>query len=183
MKEDLTELQLRLERLAVVMETIGDKGQTLVLKAMNDIALAVESEMKPYPPATEANRPGRVNSKGKPLGYYERGRGWWYPVMAARQLGAELGKRQGQVRGYKLAGGGLSQRLQAKWTSTAYKEGRDYVAEVGTNVTYAPFVQGSKQPALFKRRGWKTADEVLTKLEPDIVRRLNRLTDELLSLL
>lgn len=183
MKDDLVELELRLSRLASAMERVGDKGQTLILQAMNDIALAVEGEIKPYPPATEANRPGRVNADGKPLGYYERGRGWWYPVMAARQLGAELGKRKGQVRGYKLAGGGLSQKLQAKWTSTAYKEGRGYVAEVGTNVTYAPFVQGSKQPALFNQRGWKTADEVLTKLEPDIVRRLNRLTDELLALL
>jgi hypothetical protein len=50
--------------------------------AMQDALFTIQGEIgyASYPPATEANRPGRVDQDGNPMGYYERGRGWWYPV-------------------------------------------------------------------------------------------------------
>ena len=50
--------------------------------AMSDVVLMIQGEVgyASYPPADEANAPGRVDKDGEPMGYYERGRGWWYPV-------------------------------------------------------------------------------------------------------
>lgn len=57
--------------------------------AMVDVTLMVQSQLgyaNGYPPATEANQPGRIDADGEPMGYYERNRGWWYPVKRPETL-------------------------------------------------------------------------------------------------
>lgn len=58
--------------------------------AMVDVTFLIQAQLgyaNGYAPASEANQPGRVNAEGEPLGYYERNRGWWYPVKRPETLG------------------------------------------------------------------------------------------------
>lgn len=57
--------------------------------AMVDVTFMVQGQLgyaNGYPPASEANQPGRIDSDGEPMGYYERNRGWWYPVKRPETL-------------------------------------------------------------------------------------------------
>jgi len=56
--------------------------------AMQDVLLIIQGDLgyASYPPSSEANMPGRFDSNGDPMGYYERGRGWWYPVKRPETL-------------------------------------------------------------------------------------------------
>ena len=65
--------------------------------AMSDGLFMVQGEIgyASYPPATEANAPGRFDAEGRPMGYYERGRGWWYPVLQDKTLGGVNSVKEG----------------------------------------------------------------------------------------
>lgn len=57
--------------------------------AMVDVTFMIQGQLgyaNGYPPASEANQPGRLDSDGEPMGYYERNRGWWYPVKRKETL-------------------------------------------------------------------------------------------------
>jgi hypothetical protein len=91
-----------------------------------------------YPPETSANKPGRVDAKGRPMGWYERGKG-----------------------GYSASGvlTSYSETLGRKWTTKTENSG--YTGIVGNNVSYAKYVQDSEYQAYFhKQRGWKTIQDV-----------------------
>lgn len=90
-----------------------------------------------YPPATEANKPGRTDAKGKPLGYYVRGTGWYSP--------------SGRVYAN-------SETLGRKWTTSTKNGG--YTGIVGNSASYAPYVQDRDKQAWFHGlRGWKTVQD------------------------
>lgn len=70
-------------------------------KAMTLSVRLVQERVAEYPPATEANQPRRISMQThKPMGYYERGRGWWYPLVTERTLGGKMEKAQGQIQGH-----------------------------------------------------------------------------------
>lgn len=72
------------------MKVEPEKVLPFLHDAMVDITYLLQSHLGyalGYPPASEANQPGRVNAEGEPLGYYERNRGWWYPVKRPETLG------------------------------------------------------------------------------------------------
>jgi hypothetical protein len=89
-------------------------------KAMEESVAAIHDGVATYPPETAANQPGRTNADGKPLGYYERGKGWWRPLLRSTTVlahgtmaGGKYGKSIGRgvyptkgniagVAGYKL---------------------------------------------------------------------------------
>lgn len=56
--------------------------------AMLDIVFLIQGELgyAGYPPSSAANMPGRIDENGEPMGYYERNRGWWYPVKRMSTL-------------------------------------------------------------------------------------------------
>lgn len=64
-----------------------------LLGAMQDVVFIIQGELgyTGYAPSSEANLPGRFDKDGEPMGYYERGRGWWYPVKNASTLGGVNG--------------------------------------------------------------------------------------------
>ena len=158
--------------------------------AMTESVRLIQGGMAEYPPATEANQPGRTSVGGgenswRPMGYYERGRGWWYPVvraetvLAAATMKGGLGKTRGvimasklqrgfsRVVGYKLAGGGTSEQLGKSWTTDVSATDTGVTGEVGTNTSYADAVQGPDQAALMAKYGWTPMDEVVDGLMPD----------------
>ena len=177
------------DELIKALETMPDKAKPLVEEAMTKCVAMLHDKLAEYPPSTAANQPGRMHivkrngiPKEEPMGYYERGRGWWYPlkspIYGPFQPG-QLGKRAGLVRlgsrkskelkvsGYKLRR--TSERLGTKWTTQVKVDDKSAVGEVGTMVSYADYVQGNKQPALFGMRGWKTIDAVLDEVTPQII--------------
>jgi hypothetical protein len=157
-----------------------------------------------YPPETAANKPGRTKiipgalykdgrDRVVPLGYYERGRGAWYPIVRREHLPEKLGKGVGAIRarkhsagrviGYKLAGGGTSQRLGASWTtSTSNTEGGGIVGIVGTNTTYADWVQGPNQARIHQENGWITLSRAIDEAMPDITAAFAEALDESLRI-
>lgn len=188
------------------MDTISDalknapeKILPILTRAMTLIARTIQANVAEYPPATDANRPGRTNADGEPLGYYERGRGWWYPVMRQETLGSNLGVLFGaelvskagkrhriksirtKAVGYKLKQGGTSQMLGRSWDSRV-ETGDNYVLGViSNNADYAPYVQGDEQAAIHAGRGWLTIDDAITASMPEIERLLDEAVDEYLK--
>jgi hypothetical protein len=141
-----------------------------LVDAMTKSVLLIQDDMAQYPPETAANAPGRFDRNGKPMGYYERGRGSWYPIVRHETLGktgvargsiteAMAYKRlkmkaPGTVVGYKLAGGGKSEQLGKHWTHDVSSDPTNVYGVVGNNVSYAIYVQGPKQSEVMAGIGW-----------------------------
>lgn len=134
-----------------------------------------------YPPSTEANQPGRFSIRThKPMGYYERGRGWWYPVMQRTTLGSSRGKGVGSwgaskalssasgIAGYKLAGGGKSEALGRHWAMQMSANSREIRGRLINSASYAGYVQGDLQNTLHRKRGWQTVSDVVERLRVNI---------------
>jgi hypothetical protein len=143
-----------------------------LVDAMQKSVALVHDLLAEYPPSTEANQPGRYSLRThRPMGYYERGRGYWYPIMRKETLGSRTGKRQGAVplpkhlrgmaavAGYKLRR--TSERLGSRWTTRVETNDNAIQGVIGTTVSYADYVQGQNQAAFQGAHGWQTAAEVL----------------------
>lgn len=188
------------------MDTISDalknapeKILPILTRAMTLITRTVQANIAEYPPATDANRPGRANAAGEPLGYYERGRGWWYPVMREKTLGGNLGVLFGaeltsgagkrykiksirtKAVGYKLANGGTSEMLGRSWDSRIETTDNYVLGVISNNTSYAPYVQGDEQAAIHAARGWQTIDNAIIVSMPEIERLLDEAVDEYLN--
>lgn len=111
------------------------KPERYVRGVMQAAVEILKDDIAEYPPATEANSPGRNR-------WYERG------------YGPRWRRKDGSVGGRRT-----SQTLGRKWTTRV--EDRGMTGKVGNNVTYGPYVQHFKAQARFhKVRGWKTDKEV-----------------------
>lgn len=139
------------------------------------IATELQSILAEYPPATSANRPGRwakTEYGDKPMGYYERNRGWWYPIMSQRTLfnrGTPGKTKNGTIRapmrqrntvaGYRLIG--KSEQLGKKWFVRRTSNG----AQLVNSASYAPSVQSdSDQARKMREIGWKTDKQAAIEL-------------------
>lgn len=155
------------------LEGLIDEGN--INAALTAGAEHLRNVVMDYPPATEANKPGRwshpAEGKGqpRPLGYYERGRGQWYPIMQKRTImlgsfgnigkshGRILAKRGSAVAGYKLRP--TSETLGRRWAIWSKDRMTVYL---GNNATYARAVHDAEKQAKFHAaRGWKTIQAVL----------------------
>lgn len=179
------------QRLLDDLQNAPKRVMPYVERAMSAGVMAVKSEMAQYPSETEANHPGRYSIKThKPMGYYERGRGYWYPVMrkdtvmtAGRLAGAgagsgraRFGKSAGVVRGrrglgvagYKLRP--VSENLGKNWVTKVVRGEAQVVGIVGNNTSYANPVQGEGQSRLMRARGWQNITQSVERAMPTIVK-------------
>jgi hypothetical protein len=173
---------IEIEGLEEFMQAIKDTPEIcvpLAMEAMDKSTLAVLGIVSVYPPETEANQPGRFSIKThRPMGYYDRGVGWWYPVKRKSSLGEnpmktkgaqQLGKRK-QARvgaaGYKL--GKRSERLRARWAHEVKVEEDAIVGEIGNSASYQRYVNGMDQARIHAARGWKRIDMAIDEAMPDI---------------
>ena len=133
--------------------TITDKGFAEAVKKLHSLnqlrairpdikaaTLYIKGEIAQYPPGTSANVPGPYPKK-----WYVRG----YGPQWARAGGGWGGRRKsetlGRKWGIKMQDGGLT-------------------GVVGTNVSYARYVQDDELQARFhKSRGWRTVQDVAQK--------------------
>lgn len=137
--------------------------------AITESTRLIQGALAEYPPSTEANQPGRFSLiTGRPMGYYERGAGWWYPIMTKKTLenaaSGKYGKARGvvnasaliraisEVKGYKLIRS--SEQLGKSWTTDVQTVEDGVIGVVGTKVSYAPFVQGDEQSSILAKYGW-----------------------------
>jgi len=132
-------ISIQIEGLDQVLKDFsGARLNRHITAAIRGIGEQVRSEIATYPPATEANMPGRGR-------WYERG------------YGTRWRTKSGAVHGRKT-----SEQLGQSWAV----EARNMRGSVGTRVSYAPFVQEEERQAGFhKRRGWKTDVDVAEKVE------------------
>jgi len=163
---------------------IAQKSPTYLSAAAKEaIELHVLNEegLKRYPPATEANQPGRFSLKTrKPMGYYQRGIGYWYPVMRKSSLigkttkgggtsysnraGGSLGARKSTgVAGYKLRR--TSERYGTKFIVSRIPFG----AALGNTASYKNYLGGhGTQSRLMAKYGWRVAYDVAVQNMPKI---------------
>jgi hypothetical protein len=160
-----------------VDQYIEQYGVQAVVRAAVAACLAtakhVEGIVSVYPPATESNRPGRWThpSEGegqpRPMGYYERNRGWWYPVMnIERGSFGHYGKSAGRIKaprnsavaGYKLRA--TSEQMSKAWGVVSTPRG----ALLFNRASYSGYVHDAlEQAALHAAHGWKTVQAALAQ--------------------
>jgi len=178
------------------LERAPETAIPLFEQAMTRGLDAVAGRVKAYPPATEANRPGRVMADGRPMGYYERGQGWWYPVKRTKTFGGLrlktqgvkiLGKRiaaKAGIAGYKLIRS--SEKLREHWTTRVTRLANGVEGIVGNLVSYAGTVQGfvsrdPRQAQLPASRDWPSIETAITDSLPDFEAAFAEAVDELVA--
>ena len=131
---------------------------TPVKAGLRAAALHVKGKIAVYPPESEANMPRTIAGTNRVLSWYERGYGTRY-----------------------IGGGGrkTSETLGRKWTIKALNGGLTQI--VGNNVSYSVFVQGERQAAFHKRRGWKTTDEIAAQESAAVTKFLKSHVDKALE--
>jgi hypothetical protein len=138
----------------------------------------LHDEVAPYPPATEANMPGRKNADGEFISYYERGKGSWRPVkrdstlkkhITVKNIGRSLGRGVIPTPQYEIAGYVLrptSEQLGKNWNTQVYIFGTEVLGEISNPTSYGDYVQGFSQAGFHGERGWITVQDALIKVEP-----------------
>ncbi len=193
------------DKLLDALENAPETVMPLLKEAMTKSVRAVQARVAKYPSSSEANQPGRMDKNGHPIGYYERGRGWWYPIMqpwtvegAGRLAGALEGKSKAVfgksrgvlqhsekkrlktgVAGYKLRASGESEMHRTSWTIAVSADKGGVVGEIGSNTSYAPWLNlREKQASFHKGRGWVTVEQALEDSQPKIDEFFGEAVDE-----
>jgi len=157
-----------------------EKFPQYIEPAMSNIMGEFKTEMEVYAPESEANAPGRTDRNGEPMGYYERGRGWWYPVKGrdtilqtgrlvgagkglsrarfGKSVGVIKGGRKFGVAGYKLIPS--SQQMGDRWVTAVQTDQDSVTGTLFNGASYSGLVQGSEQTALMAERQWNSIDDV-----------------------
>ena len=125
-----------------------EKGARVGLKAA---ALHVQGELKnTKPPASRAHRPQPFKTNKQRRGFFAKLRSGQIQVPYRRRMSPG------------------SQDITHSWTQKAEQRGLRQV--VGTNVSYASYVQGPHQTSYHRKTGWKTAAQIL-EAERSLVER------------
>lgn len=188
-----------LEELKKALRDAPEIAIPIAKEAMFKSIAAIEGRVKPYPPSTDANQPGRVDAHGKPMGYYERGRGWWYPIIQRATMEAaayrddegklHYGKSRGAIKakrkqqqalgiaGYKLRA--TSEDLKGKWAKKVRQVGKGVEGIIGNSASYVDYVVGMSQARIHAERNWPRIDTALEDSIPDIEAAWTEALDEL----
>lgn len=160
----------------------------IFVKALTYMGLVTIGELREYPPSGPGNAPGRFDLQQRPVGFYERGRGWWSPIVK-RGIVARGNKRRGVISGTEAQGVSYyklhrtSELLSKKWNQEVTANEQAGFAEVviGNSASYEQWVQGSKQSNVMAAIGWETADAAVDKLEPQYDEVLSIAVDEIVA--
>lgn len=146
--------------------------------AMENILSVFETRASEYAPESEANRPGRIDQEGRPIGYYERGRGWWYPLVTRQTINLKedlpvlrphtlapktmesrtlLAKGIPAVTGYRLIPN--SEQMHDQWEFGVGITQRAVMGFLRNTASYSNLVQGEDQIKLHELRGWQTVEQ------------------------
>ena len=171
--------------------------------AMSNIMDEFKAEMEVYAPESEANRPGRRTPEGEPIGYYERGIGWWEPIKQPNYLnmlasaagarggfsGAKFGKPFGVIKGGRKFGvvgyhlTSISQQMGERWVTAIESNQDSIVGTLFNGASYSGLVQGTEQTALHASRDWSTIDSIWTgdPMQETLDKEIGGALDQLLA--
>ena len=205
------------DELASALQRAPDIAKPIIERAMANSLDVIEGRLKSEPDATEANRPGRWkevklksgNRSLRPMGYYERHKGYWYPVMKKETLGeGRVLKSEGRmtarrarglydmagtggVAGYKLAKGksgepGTSEYLTQHWAREVKWNATAVIGVLKNSVSYAFPVEGpingepgKTQSKLMAKIGWPAMDTTIEASRGDIQAIFEKAVDDL----
>ena len=136
MPDDASFFIENLDELIAALKAFPKEVQRGLKVAMRVAGEVVRSGVAQYPPATGANMPPGLNG----YSWYERG----------------FGTRTVTGRAYAT-----SEVLGKSWVVKIKQTARMTRGVIGTNVSYAEFVQGKLQTGFHRMRGWKTVEQVL----------------------
>ncbi len=163
--------------------------------AMENILSVFEVVASEYAPESEANRPGRTDSEGHPIGYYERGRGWWYPLVTKQTINMKeelptlrphllapktmeaktlLAERIPMVSGYRLVPN--SEKMHDQWEQGVGITQREVTGYLRNTASYSSYVQGPDQIQLHKSRDWQTV--MVSWNDPEVQRAVDEQTTQ-----
>lgn len=146
----MSDVDIQIQGVEKLLSKLNNVTRRTYLKAAMQAAVEhLASKLKTYPPETAANVPS-----GTPgARWYKRGTGGFYNR-----------KRDGGTSIYKT-----SKNLQSKWTTQVDADGMR--AQVGNNVSYAPYVQDEReQMPWHKAHGWGTVQDVAKSEKDKIVK-------------
>lgn len=162
------------------------KFTPIFMKAAETIVIEFINLISVYPPTTEANEPGRVSLvTHRPMGYYERGRGWWYPVTGfiasrgVRTIKPGLGTPKTRsvevlraagfegVSGYKLKAS--SEKMGKSWEYDIQMGSAGPLAIVSNTAGYSGLVVGQEQTALNAARDWPNVEDIWNSRLMDLI--------------
>lgn len=147
--------------------------------AMHGIMTEFIAQAELPAPESAANKPGRLDQDGRPLGYYERGRGWWYPLMTHNTLGLQseiptlgqhrkaphtLGVSSLKAKGFQgVAGYRLipnSEQMEENWHAEVTLQGNEVIGDLTNFASYSGYVQGQDQTRLMQELQWQKVSEI-----------------------
>lgn len=127
--------------------------------AMENIVSEYQARAEVYAPESEANAPGRVNADGWPMGWYERGVGWWEPDnRSIKRKGIAVKDIAFQNIRYRLTE--PSQQMGDRWVTEVQQTANEVIGFLSNTATYSGYVQGMEQIALHRSRGWQTVMDI-----------------------
>ena len=105
------------------------------------------------------------------MGYYERGRGSWYPLVTKLTLNEDLPKVRPHLKapstlktpallaegfsnvvGYRLRP--TSQQMHDRWLWEVIQDPTEIIGNLSNTATYSGYVQGLRRTKLHESRGW-----------------------------
>lgn len=128
------------------------QGMRRVKASVKQSAVLIQGYAKVYP--AESHRANPYLSGGGEKSAAMR-RGFFYHL------------NHGDIQVPYKRGGGSSQKLNQSWTLVTGNSG--WRATVGTSVSYAGLVMGSKQTSYHKKTGWKTTTQIKKEHEGEVV--------------
>lgn len=145
-----------IERIGKGLRKFGREIKLGLQGAAAEAAVLVVSSkgLMNYPPATEANMPGRYSLKTKQrMAYYRRGEGTQVPTKGG---------------GYRSLGN------SERYGSQFYYRRTGYGTVIGNRASYAPWLAGENQSKAMEKIGWRKLIDVAQEKLPQIVEIYNR---------
>lgn len=154
---DTTTIEIEgFEELVQALESAPDQVMPLLKEAMTNSMLYLHGTLREYPQSTEANHPGGPGSR-----WYERGYGQRWQTKSGEIHGYRSSAQLGKRWTYKVG-------LYPQGIADAGIDGPAIEGIEGNNAAYASAVQGPKQAAFHRRRGWVTVEDALEAHRQDI---------------
>lgn len=185
-----------LHNLSSVLSAIVEKAIPIASRAVAQCLEAIQRRTQVIPGATEANQAGRKDEKGRPIGWYERNKGYWYPVKKIKTLGDHPTRRGGAIKLSKKQQAALSiagykndfssEQSRFKWRIKVTPSQSMVEGSLENEASYSGAVFGWKadeprQATLMASIGWRSIDDGISEANGAMQSALGTAADEIVK--